>query len=122
MKLYEGMFVLRPDLPEDQTAKIAGGVSEEITKAGGTIVESTLSTKQRLAYRVRKHDDGYCLIVRFRIEGPALEGLNKRLRMNADVLRHMITLYTQPPAKPAVPAATEAPAAPAPAPEPAKTA
>lgn len=116
MKLYEGMFIVRPDLQEDQTAKVVEGISGEITKAGGTIAESTLSSKQRLAYKVRKHDDGYCLLLRFRIEQAALDGLNKRLRMNADLLRHMITVYTPAPAKPA------APAAPAPAPEPAKSA
>lgn len=114
MKLYEGMFILRPDLPEDQTAKIAEGISGEITKAGGTIAESTLSPKQRLAYRVRKHDDGYCLIVRFRIEGPALEALNKRFRLNGDLLRHMIVLYTPSPVKPAAPVP---PAVPEPEPE-----
>jgi len=112
LKLYEGMFILRPDLPEDQTKKIVEGISSEITKAGGTIAESTLSPKQRLAYKVRKHDDGYCLVVRFRVEQAAVEGLNKRLRMNQDLLRHMIVVYTPPPARP-VP-----PVAPAPAPEP----
>lgn len=116
MKLYEGMFMLRPDLPEDQTAKIAEGISGEITKAGGIIADSALSPKQRLAYRVRKHDDGYCLVVHFRIEGPAMEALNKRLRMNGDLLRHMIVLYTPPPAKPAAPAP-----APVVEPEPGKT-
>lgn len=112
LKLYEGMFILKPDLPEDQIAKIAEGISAEITKAGGTIAESSLSPKQRLAYKIGKHDDGCCLIVRFRIEGPAMEGLNKRLRLNPDLLRHMFTVYTPPPVRPSPPAA----------PEPAKTA
>ncbi len=101
MKLYEGMFILKPDLPEEQTAKVAEGISGEITKAGGTIVECSLSPKQRLAYQIKKHNDGCCLIVRFRIEGPAMEGLNKRLRVNPGLLRHMITVYTPPPVKPA---------------------
>jgi small subunit ribosomal protein S6 len=110
------MFILRPDLPEDQTAKIVEGISGEITKAGGTIAESTLSPKQRLAYRVRKHDDGYCLIVRFQIEQAAVEGLDKRLRMRQDLLRHMIVVYTPPAARPV------APTVPAPDSEPVKTA
>jgi len=103
LKLYEGMFILKPDLPEEQTAKVAEGISGEITKAGGTIVECSLSPKQRLAYQIKKHNDGCCLIVRFRIEGPAMEGLNKRLRVNPGLLRHMITVYTPPPVKPPPP-------------------
>ncbi len=112
MKSYEGIFIVRADLQEDKTAKVAEEIAGEVAKAGGTVTERTLSQKQRLAYKIRKHDDGHCLILRFGIEQAALDGLNKRLKMNPGLLRHMITVYTPPPAKPPAPGA--------PAPEPAK--
>lgn len=91
LKSYEAMVIIRPDIPEDQAKGVADGFSSEITKVGGNIVEQTISPKQRLSYTLAKHDDGYSLCLRFEAKPADLGGLAQRLRLNQDVLRHLIT-------------------------------
>lgn len=90
MKPYEAMVIIRPDIPEDQAKNVADGISGEVAKVGGTIVEQTISPKQRLSYTLAKHNDGYCLCLRFEAKPADLESLSQCLRLNQDVLRHLI--------------------------------
>jgi len=94
LKSYEAMVIIRPDIPEDQAKKVVEGVSTEIAKIGGKIAEQTLSPKQRLSYTLAKHDDGYCLCLRFEAKPADLENLTQRFRLNQDILRHLIVKRT----------------------------
>lgn len=91
MKSYEAMLIVRPDIPEDQVKNVADGVSSEIAKIGGKIAEQTISPKQRLSYKLAKRDDGYCLCLRFEAKPADLGSLTQSLRLNQDILRHLIT-------------------------------
>jgi small subunit ribosomal protein S6 len=84
------MVIVKPDLPEDQLKNVADGVSSEIEKIGGKIEEQTISPKQRLSYTLARHNDGYCLCLRFEVNPADLEGLAQRLRLDQNVLRHLI--------------------------------
>lgn len=94
MKAYEGMFIVRPDIPEDQTGKVAEGVSAAIEGAGGKIEESSMGSKQRLSFPIGKKEDGVYLCVRFRMRPSALPDLDRTFRGNGDLLRHMILKRT----------------------------
>ncbi|MDD5556619.1 MAG: 30S ribosomal protein S6 [bacterium] len=89
MKEYEGMFILRADLPEEQVGKAAEEIAAELEKAGATIEEKTLGSKQRLSYTVGRQHDGCPLCVRFRAKPAVLEGLTRQFGKNQNVLRHM---------------------------------
>jgi small subunit ribosomal protein S6 len=90
LKPYEAMFIVTPDLPEDQAKKLLESVTSEIAKEGGQIVESALSTKQRLPYRLAKNDDGYYATLKFQAQPSSIERLKERLRVNQSVLRHLV--------------------------------
>ena len=90
LKSYEVIAIVRPDIPEDQAKNVADGVSSEIAKIGGKVGEQTISPKQRLSYTLAKHNDGYCLCLRFEAKPADLESLAQRLRLNQDILRHLI--------------------------------
>lgn len=85
------MFVLKPLLSDDEVKKALEGITGEITKEGGQIVESSVSPKQRLPYRLAKHDDGYCACIRFQASPASLGRLRDRFRLNQDVLRQLVT-------------------------------
>ncbi|MCX6357804.1 MAG: 30S ribosomal protein S6 [Candidatus Aureabacteria bacterium] len=92
LKSYEVMLILKPELPDDQAAKAMEGIAGEITKLGGQVAPYTMPPKGRLAYRVAKHDDGYCVCLKFQLLPSALVSFKERLRMNTDVLRDLITV------------------------------
>jgi len=90
LKPYEAMLVVTPDLPEDQVKKVLEAISNEIAKEGGQIVESSISTKQRLPYRLAKRDDGYYATLKFQAQPSSLANLGERLRLNQGILRHLV--------------------------------
>jgi small subunit ribosomal protein S6 len=85
------MVIIRPDIPEDQAKNVADLVSGEVAKIGGTVAEQAIPSKQRLSYTLAKHNDGYCFCLRFEAKPADLDSLSRRLRLNQDVLRHLIT-------------------------------
>lgn len=87
---YEGIFIIKPDLSEDGTKKVIDGLSEEILKGGGTVDESAPMGKQRLAYRIEDYDDGYYLRVVFSATPETLVALERQLKLNQNIIRHLI--------------------------------
>jgi small subunit ribosomal protein S6 len=140
---YEIMFIVRPDIEEADIDKIIETFSGYITQGGGTVKQTEKMGRRRLAYTVRKFNDGfYVLLI---VDSPAslVHEIERRLRVSEQVIK-FITVRTdeeekrvakikkhrdahvkrsaqpQPGAEIAQPEATEAPAAEA-IPEPAAT-
>ncbi len=140
---YEIMFIVRPDIEEADIDKIVETFSGYVTQGGGTVKQTEKMGRRRLAYTVRKFNDGfYVLLI---VESPAslIHEIERRLRVSEQVIK-FITVRTdeeekrvakikkhrdahvkrsaqpQPGAETEQPEPTEAPAAEA-APEPAAT-
>ena len=90
MKPYETMFVLKPDLEEEQINSLIERSSQVITTQGGTIDNVDRWGKRRLAYEVEGFHEGYYVIIRFQ-GGPALASeLDRTFRITDEVVRHVI--------------------------------
>ncbi len=90
MKPYETMFVLKPDLEEEQLNSLIERSSQVITTQGGTIDNVDRWGKRRLAYEVEGFHEGYYVIIRFQ-GGPAVASeLDRTFRITDDVVRHVI--------------------------------
>ncbi|MGK7344530.1 MAG: 30S ribosomal protein S6 [Candidatus Nitrospinota bacterium M3_3B_026] len=92
-KDYESLFILKPDLADEEIDKEVESVKESIKSAGGSIIEEDRWGKKRLAYLVRKNRYGYYVLLRFSLDPAALSGLDHGLRLNENTLKHMIVLY-----------------------------
>jgi len=90
LKPYETMFVLKPDLEEEQINSLIERSSQVITTQGGTIDNVDRWGKRRLAYEVEGFHEGYYVIIRFQ-GGPALASeLDRTFRITDEVVRHVI--------------------------------
>ena len=65
MTSYETLFVVRPDIDEDDLNKVIGRVEDVVKSSEGTIVESQVWGKKRLAYEVKKYTEGIYVKVNF---------------------------------------------------------
>ncbi len=90
MKEYEVLFIIDPD-KENAFKEITGSIAEAITKSRGKINKEENWGKQRLAYIIRKHRDGIYYKLDFSIEPSEIAGLNNSYKLNANILRTMIT-------------------------------
>ena len=84
------MFVLAPDLQEDGVTTATERVSSLITNRGGEITKVDTWGRRRMAYPIRHQLDGYYTVMRFRLEANLTDEVDRNLRLNEAVMRHLI--------------------------------
>src|SRR6201996_1065325 len=90
---YEIMFIVRPDVDEAEIDKIVETFSGYVTNGGGTVKSTEKMGRRRLAYTVRKFNDGiYILLI---VDAPAslISEIERRLRVSEQVIK-FITVRT----------------------------
>ncbi len=87
---YELMVCLRPDLTEEVLANYPTRLSELINTQGGTVIKDTSMGRRRLAYPIRKLHEGFYHTINFQLDPPKVAQLDFQLRVNEDILRHII--------------------------------
>jgi small subunit ribosomal protein S6 len=88
---YEVTYVLRPSLEETEVDERANAIAEGVKTRGGEIVgELEKHGKRRLAYEIDDVREGYYVTMHFRSTGEEQKELERLLRLNENVLRHII--------------------------------
>lgn len=91
--MYELMYVINPVLNEEQTKDIVQRVSAYLADNGADVAETKEMGSQRLAYPIEKKRNGYYVVVNFRAKGDILLRLDRALRINDDIMRHLVLRY-----------------------------
>lgn len=89
MRDYELLFVLDPDLAEDQKSAMIETVKGIINKAGEA-GEADVWGNRKLAYAINKKTDGYYVVIPFKAEAELPKELDRRMRISDNVMRHII--------------------------------
>jgi len=90
MKEYEAIFIIDPD-KEKSLKEITGAIAAGISKNRGKIRREENWGKQRLAYLIKKKNEGIYYKLDFSIDPSEISALNNSYRLNANILRAMIT-------------------------------
>ncbi len=88
-RTYEIMFIVRPDVEEAEMDKLIETFSGYVTTGGGTIKSTEKMGRRRLAYTVKKFNDGfYVLLI---VEAPAslISEIERRLRVSEPVIKFL---------------------------------
>jgi len=85
---YELMFIVRPDMVEEDLNKLISTLESSITSAGGT-TKSEVWGKRRLAYRVGKFNDGIFVLMLIESTGAAVHEVERRLRVTEPVIKFL---------------------------------
>src|ERR1017187_931222 len=85
---YELMFIVRPDMVDEDLNKLISTLESSVTSAGGT-AKSEVWGKRRLAYKVSKFNDG--IFVLFMIEGTGaiIHEVERRLCVTEQVIKFL---------------------------------
>jgi small subunit ribosomal protein S6 len=92
MREYELVFILHPDLDETATNEVVERVKGWITEAGGTIDEIDLWGTKKLAYPIRKQNEGQYFLFKVHMIPTFVIELERNLRFVEPVMRFLITL------------------------------
>lgn len=92
-RTYEVMFIVRPDIEEADLGKLIDGFSAVVTSGGGEVNQIEKLGRRRLAYVVRKFQDGQYVLLHISADGPLVAELERRLRVTEQVIK-FITVRT----------------------------
>jgi len=90
LRTYELLAIVQPTLEEEPLAAVVDSILQVMTDNGGEIVNAEVLGKRRLAYAVKRYADGYYVLIHANLEPPAITALERALRLNEDVLRHLL--------------------------------
>lgn len=87
MRIYEELFVLRPDVTEEEVNALLDQLRPVITTGGGTIEKEEKWGVRRLAYRVEKKTEGFYILLQFNAPPQTVRELERRLRVQDSVMK-----------------------------------
>ncbi|HKE25885.1 MAG TPA: 30S ribosomal protein S6 [Bryobacteraceae bacterium] len=136
MRIYEELFIVKPDAPEEEVDERVESLRVQLTSLGATVDKVEKWGKRKLAYKVDKYREGTYVLIQFSGGPEIVKELERRLRVSDLVLKFLTVRIDQtlkrlekkkksrdkraarratsvPAAAPAVPGAPSGPGAPA---------
>ena len=86
---YETMYILRPDIPEEEVDNHLKKYSEILEKSETEVLDSQMRGKRRLAYPIAKHKEGIYVQLSHTGDGQQIAILEKAMRLSEDVIRYL---------------------------------
>lgn len=93
MRNYEIMYILKNDLDEAGRKAVNDELAKILTDCGATINGLDESLGQRdLAYPIKDETKGFYVVLKVSMGNDAINEFNRKVRINPNVLRFLITL------------------------------
>lgn len=85
---YELMFIVRPDMVDEDLSKLISTLESSVTSAGGA-AKSEVWGKRRLAYKVSKFNEGIFVLLMIEGTGAIIHEVERRLRVTEQVIKFL---------------------------------
>src|SRR5689334_19932059 len=92
-RTYEVMFIVRPDMQDEDVDKLVANLETNANTAGAKIQTTERWGKRKLAYDVRKFSEGNYILMKVDADGKAIHEVERRLRVAEPVIK-FITVRT----------------------------
>jgi len=89
MRTYEVLYILSPQVPEEEANAISTEVKRVAESTGATLKNEEAWGRRRLAYPIHKFNEGIYHLLVFE-SASSLAEVDRRMKNNDRVLRHMI--------------------------------
>jgi small subunit ribosomal protein S6 len=87
MRIYEELFIIKPDVPEEEADQLVETLQSHLISTGATVDKVEKWGKRRLAYRVEKYREGSYVLFQFTGGPEIVKELERRLRVQDAVLK-----------------------------------
>ena len=95
MRTYEALFIIRPEVSDENIQTMAKTVEKMITDSGGSIVRSEIWGKRRLAYEVQKLAEGIYILIRFEAPAAFIGKLENHFRLTEEIIRYLTVHFDE---------------------------
>lgn len=90
MRNYETLYIVRPELSEEEQQAVAQKFADIVTQAGGEVIKLDIWGKRRLAYEVKKLREGIYILMQFRGESQVAQEVERVLKITDEVIRQLV--------------------------------
>ena len=87
MRVYEELFILKPDAPEEEADAFVGQIQSVITTGQGTVDKTDRWGVRKLAYRVAKYNEGNYVLIQFTSAPELVHEVERRMRVSDLVIK-----------------------------------
>ncbi len=92
MKKYEAMFIIKPDLSEEEKKTLFNQISEAVAKNNGNVSSGAIwSEKRKLFFPIKRYREGIYYLLSFTAETKGITAINHAYKLNENILRVLIT-------------------------------
>jgi len=86
-RFYEVMFIVRPDVADEDLDKLVAGLEQTVTAGGGAVRSTEKLGRRKLAYMVRKFNEGNYVLLTVDADGALVAEIERRLRVSEPVIK-----------------------------------
>ena len=90
MRNYEIMFILSTQLTDEEKQAGVAFVEKILIAAGATEVKTEIWGDRKLAYPIKKKENGYYVLTTFQADGTKFTEIESKLNINESILKYMI--------------------------------
>jgi len=95
LRTYEALYIIDPQLEDDAIQTVAKEVETLIEAQGGAIVRSEYWGRRKLAYPVKKHTEGYYVLLRFDAAPEFIQKLEAHFKLSEAVIRYLTVHFDE---------------------------
>lgn len=89
MTAYETMYILRPDLGEEQMDQAITKYQDLLKEQGVEEIDTQHRGKRRLAYEIQNFREGVYIQMNYHGQGHAIAKLEREMRISENVIRYL---------------------------------
>ncbi len=87
MRIYESLFIVKPDVPDEEVDQRLEALKGQLTAGGATVDKLDKWGKRKLAYKVDKYREGSYILIQFTASPETVKEFERRLRVSDIVLK-----------------------------------
>ena len=92
MNRYEGMFIINPELSEDERKTLFAQIHDAVAKNQGTVTQGAVwAERRKLYFPIKKHHEGVYYLMNFQAPPVAIKEMNHTYTLNENILRVLIS-------------------------------
>ena len=92
MNKNEAMFIVKPDLSEEERKNLFGQINDVVAKNNGKVIEcSVWSERRKLIFPIKKYREGVYYLLNFSLAPLIIKEIIHTYNLNENILRVLIT-------------------------------
>lgn len=89
MRDYELVFIIQPDLEDEERVVLVENVQDWVKAAGGQVIKVDYWGHRKLAYEIRKCKEGFYVLMNLQLPADGIRELERRLQISEQILRYL---------------------------------